>query len=67
MKKYFWYILSIAILLVLGGMYILIMRPVHDYDSCVKAGGVEKHYHETGYCVILGSSYFPVLPSGAIN
>lgn len=66
MKKYLWLILLIIIILGLIGYYFY-NKNVHDYKSCVKAGGQTGHWEEAGFCKINGETYIPKLPKGAIN
>ena len=50
-----------------NGVMPLIIRPVYNYRSCVRAGGIRGYIYEIGFCRINGSTYYPKLAPGEIN
>lgn len=57
MKKYLWLILLIVVILGATGYYLYI-KNVHDYGSCVRAGGQVSNDRISGICKYKGERYF---------
>ena len=67
MKKYLWFVIPGIILMLVIGYYFYYQQSLHDYSTCIKAGGKAEQSNEHFSCQINGKFYWNQPPTGAVE